>query len=70
MTFFTLNSIVMKKEKRLSSHGIVLQVEVTTPILIKVKSYFRFRSGKREKVRSHLRRIGTAKRMIIQLLAP
>ena len=49
------------KKKDYSYVGLMLQVEVRVPVLLKVKAYTRFRFGKTEKVSSYYRRIGVRK---------
>ena len=58
---FTAISINQMKKKDYSYVGLMLQVEVRVPVLLKVKSYTRVRFGKTEKVSTYYRRIGVRK---------
>lgn len=49
------------KKKDDSYAGLILQVEVRVPIILKVKPYTRVRFGKTEKVSAYYRRIGVRK---------
>ena len=49
------------KKKDYSYVGLMLQVEVRVPVILKVKSYTRGRFGKTEKVSTYYRRIGVRK---------
>lgn len=44
-----------------SSFGILILIGIGMPVLVKVKGYTRVRRGKVEKVRSHYRRVWTAR---------
>ena len=57
MSFTAISRNQMKK-KDYSYVGLMLQVEVRVPVLLKVKSYTRVRFGKTENVSSYYRRIG------------
>ena len=60
MSFTAISRNQMKK-KDYSYVGLMLQVEVRVPVLLKVKSYTRVRFGKTEKVSTYYRRIGVRK---------
>ena len=60
MSFTAISRNQMKK-KDYSYAGLMLQVEVRVPVLLKVKSYTRVRFGKTEKVSTYYRRIGVRK---------
>jgi hypothetical protein len=60
MSFTAISRNQMKK-KDYSYVGLMLQVEVRVPVLLKVKSYTRVRFGKTEKVSAYYRRIGVRK---------
>lgn len=47
--------------KGFSMVGILILIGIGMPVLVKVKGYTRVRNGKAEKVRSHYRRVWTAR---------
>ena len=47
--------------KGFSMVGILILIGIGMPVLVKVKGYTRVRRGKVEKVRSHYRRVWTAR---------
>lgn len=47
----------MKKTKETLNAGVLMLIEIRVPVFVKVKGYTRTRLGKKEKVRSHYRRI-------------
>ena len=59
--YFTRGRVEISRIKDYSYAGLMLQVEVRVPVLLKVKSYARVRFGKTEKVSTYYRRIGVRK---------
>ena len=58
---FCIQCIIIMTREGCSSFGILILIGIGMPVLVKVKGYTRVRRGKVEKVRSHYRRVWTAR---------
>ncbi len=58
---FASKNVLIMFRKGFSTVGILILVEIGMPVLVKVKGYTRVRNGRAEKVRSHYRRVWTAR---------